>query len=424
MTVKGFSNPKTTHFEFGGPIGAPVVMLLLPAVVYMLFFMCNKDKGDCSPFTFPDLTALTWSDLFDLNALFVYIGWFAFQALLYVVVPGPICKGLPLRNGDVLNYKCNGMAAFYISVVSVLGGHLLGLFDISYLYTHYLHLTTASILFSSALSVFVFLRAKRPGVMLALGGNSGNALYDFFIGHELNPRIGDFDIKFFCELRPGLIGWAVLTFGMAAQQFKESGEVTIALLLVSLFETYYVWDAFNSESSLMSTMDITTDGFGHMLSFGDLAWVPFTYTLQTRFLVDFPIRLSPLFIVFVIACQFTGYWIFRSANSQKDLFKRNPHHPSFADVETIQTQRGTRLLASGWWGKSRHINYFGDIIMALAWCLPCGFSSPLPYFYVIYFSILLIHRERRDDHKCHNKYGKDWEKYCEKVPYRIIPYVY
>jgi hypothetical protein len=35
-------------------------------------------------------------------------------------------------------------------------------------------------------------------------------------------------------------------------------------------------------------MDITTDGFGFMLAFGDLAWVPFTYSLQARVLVDHP----------------------------------------------------------------------------------------------------------------------------------------
>lgn len=35
----------------------------------------------------------------------------------------------------------------------------------------------------------------------------GNPLYDFFIGRELNPRVGNFDLKYFCELRPGLIGW-------------------------------------------------------------------------------------------------------------------------------------------------------------------------------------------------------------------------
>ena len=35
---------------------------------------------------------------------------------------------------------------------------------------------------------------------------TGNPIYDFFMGRQLNPRIGSFDIKFFCEMRPGLIG--------------------------------------------------------------------------------------------------------------------------------------------------------------------------------------------------------------------------
>lgn len=35
-------------------------------------------------------------------------------------------------------------------------------------------------------------------------------VYDFFKGHELNPRIKNFDLKFFCEMRPGLIGWVSL----------------------------------------------------------------------------------------------------------------------------------------------------------------------------------------------------------------------
>lgn len=35
-------------------------------------------------------------------------------------------------------------------------------------------------------------------------------------------------------------------------------------------------------------MDITHDGFGFMLAFGDLAWVPFTYSLQAQFLLHHP----------------------------------------------------------------------------------------------------------------------------------------
>jgi Delta14-sterol reductase len=46
------------------------------------------------------------------------------------------------------------------------------------------------------------------------------------------------------------------------------------------------------------------------------------------------------------------------------------------------------------------------------------------YFYIVYFGVLLVHRQIRDDEKCRRKYGKDWEKYVKLVPSRIIPYIY
>lgn len=48
-------------------------------------------------------------------------------------------------------------------------------------------------------------------------------------------------------------------------------------------------------------MDIVHDGFGFMLVFGDLAWVPFTYSLQAAFLVVHPQTLSYLGAAVIIA---------------------------------------------------------------------------------------------------------------------------
>lgn len=47
--------------------------------------------------------------------------------------------------------------------------------------------------------------------------------------------------------------------------------------------------------------------------------------------------------------------------------------------------------------------------MALAWCLPTGFNTPITYFYLAYFIVLLVHRQIRDDEACQKKYGKDWD---------------
>lgn len=45
-----------------------------------------------------------------------------------------------------------------------------------------------------------------------------------------------------------------------------------------------------------------------------------------------------------------------------------------ADLKSIPTATGKNLLVSGWWGVVRHPNYLGDLLMALAWSLPCGQS--------------------------------------------------
>jgi len=72
---------------------------------------------------------------------------------------------------------------------------------------------------------------------------------------------------------------------------------------------------------------------------------------------------------------------FRGSNSQKDMFRRNPKHPKVAHLKTLQTKRGTKLIISSWWGMSRHINYFGDWLMGVSWCLPVGLASGIvPYF--------------------------------------------
>ena len=144
-----------------------------------------------------------------------------------------------------------------------------------------------------------------------------------------------------------------------------------------------------------------------MLCFGDLVWVPFTYTLQgfffsfsfnyyffsyspyffhlnlyyvyfSRFLATNSPDLGLIECAGIVLLQILGLYIFRGfsslspffspspsphfslspfllpgANSQKDKFRKNPNDPAVAHVKYIDTKRGTRLMISGWWGMSR-----------------------------------------------------------------------
>lgn len=329
-----------------------------------------------------------------------------------------------------------------------------------FIWQNYKSLISTNIGIAFILSTFVYIRsfsvkAGNPDKReLAAGGHSGNLIYDFFIGRELNPRIdlpifGTIDIKSFMELRPGFIGWILLDLAFIAHQHKVYGYVSDSIILVTSFQVLYVLDALWMEPAILTTIDITTDGFGFMLAFGDLVWLPFTYSLQARYLAVYPVHLGIGGVLGVLAVQGFGYYIFRSANNEKNRFRSDPSDPRIAHLKYIKTSSGSKLLTSGWWGTARHINYLGDWIMGWSYCLPTGIagyvvrqSSTLSsktdviqgeakgwgmivtYFYVLYFAILLMHRERRDEEKCRKKYGQDWEEYKKQVPSRIVPGIY
>ncbi|XP_012891707.1 PREDICTED: lamin-B receptor [Dipodomys ordii] len=338
---------------------------------------------------------------------------------------GGVVEGTPLVDGRRLKYRLNGFYAFTLTLAGVGAAVFWGV-ELSWVYSHFLQLALAATVFSVVLSVYLYARSlKAPRSELA-PASSGNAVYDFFIGRELNPRIGTFDLKYFCELRPGLIGWVIVNLVMLLAEMEVQNRPTpsLAMILVNSFQLLYVVDALWNEEALLTTMDITHDGFGFMLAFGDLVWVPFTYSLQAFYLVRHPQDLSWPVAALSTALKLCGYVIFRCANSQKNAFRKNPMDPKLAHLKTIQTSTGKSLLVSGWWGLVRHPNYLGDLVMALAWSLPCGFGHLLPYFYVIYFTALLVHREARDEQHCRRKYGLAWEQYCQRVPYRLLPYVY
>ena len=157
----------------------------------------------------------------------------------------------------------------------------------------------------------------------------------WYIGRELNPSLGSFDIKSFNELRPGLILWVLLNLSFACEQAVRRGgslaNVTDSMWLVLAFQAWYVLDGLYNEPALFTTMDITSDGFGFMLSVGDLLFVPFVYSLQARYLAWHPVELGWVKTAAIVATNLLGYYIFRTANGEKNDF-RNGTNPKSAPL--------------------------------------------------------------------------------------------
>ena len=460
----------------------------LPLVVYISTFLCNDVSGCPAPalldpksLTLAKLKAQTpWpaegiSGLLNLEVMGWVLAYYGLSLAMQLLLPGVESEGIPLVNGGRLKYKFNAFPSACIILAGLGAGTYLegaswGVW--TFIWDNLNQIVTANLVISYALAIFVYIRsftvphagqANPSHRELAKGGQTGNMLYDFFIGRELNPRIDipisipiiggqTIDIKTFNEVRPGILGWGILDLAFVAHQYKTHGLITDSILLTTAFQMLYVLDCLYMEPFILTQIDITDDGFGFMLAFGDLVWLPFVYSLQCRYLAVYPLQLGFAGSAGVLAILGVGYYIFRASNNEKGQFRTDPNDPRVSHLEYITTASGSKLLTSGWWGQARHVNYFGDLIMSLSYCLPTGiagyvihtYTNPVTgnvtrrvdpgdvrgwgmlftYFYVLYFGILLAHRERRDDEKCKRKYGKDWDKYTSRVKSRIIPGIY
>ncbi|CAB4375088.1 unnamed protein product [Rhizophagus irregularis] len=272
---------------------------------------------------------------------------------------------------------------------------------------------------------------------------SGNIVYDLFMGAALNPRLGRVDLKMFAEIR---VPWVVLFYisvSAAVKEYEMFGYVSATMAFMVLAHFLYVNACAKGEECIPTTWDMTYEKFGFMLIFWNFAGVPFTYCLGTLYLhlssIDNgrPIQHSPAWTFFCYALLISGYYIWDTANSQKNRFRMTlngtyiprstfPQLPwgTLKNPSYIKTKQGNLILTGGWWGYARKIHYSADLMMAFSWGFICGFNTPIPYFYPAFFVFVLTHRVTRDMERCARKYGKDWDEYCRQVPYIFIPGVY
>ena len=349
--------------------------------------------------------------------------WIVYAGItaLHLILPAFKLKGYVKheKTGELLNYRINGI---FVLAASVLIWYLLGHFGIvphTWLYDVRWPSLAGAVVMGLSFSFIIVCKYPSTGKSF---------LADFWFGRIWNPQIknGLIDTKMlFYMIGAVMLQLHVLSFTAHHLQVFGS-DFNPGLILGAAMATWFCWEYLFFERVHLYTYDIFAERMGFKLGFGCLAFYPYFYTVPLWFTVNMQNPNLPVWVWFALGFMFLLGWTFtRGANMQKYYFKRDPNK-KFLWMKTEAVTDGKRsLLVSGYWSKSRHINYMGEIIQAIAVALAAGYPGILGvWLYPAYYIALMFTRQVDDDIICKAKYGDLWDTYKKKVKYRIIPFIY
>lgn len=419
-----------------------LLLFLCPPAVFVFWYVGTHLEGSFVNFwhlvSQKGLFATIWMIwkpvFFGSPTAWKIIGFFAAsQLFLMRVVPGKPFLGPVTPKGNIPLYKANGVPCFLITTSAFLiasyGFHW---FSPAIIYDEFGYILGALNCFSLLLCLALYLKGIYfPSTTDC--GSSGRFLFDYYWGTELYPRILGWDVKQFTNCRFGMMAWPLLILSFAAKQSELYGLSNAMVVSVAL-QLIYIGKFFVWETGYFRSLDIMHDRAGFMICWGCLVWLPCIYTSPSLYLVHHPIHLNDITAFVIFFAGTMGILINYFADKQRQMVRAKNGkclvwgaNPVLIEAP-YQTQNGEMkqsiLLASGWWGLSRHFHYLPELSAAFFWSVPALFSNFFPYFYFCFLTILLVDRAFRHDRRCADKYGASWDLYCEKVPYKLIPYIY
>jgi 7-dehydrocholesterol reductase len=412
---------------------APALLLLLtPPLVIAVWMINARFDGSIARF----LTEIDLARFVRLvprptaTAAAILAVWIAGQSLLLIALPGRTFLGPPTPSGRQPRYKLNGVAAWMVTHAALLGGWRLDLFSFTTIWRELGALLVTLNLGALLLCLWLYAAGRRRAGDVVV---TGHHIFDFFQGVELHPTFRGWSLKQLVNCRISMMGWSALTIALAGHQLETQGHIASSMLVSAALVVAYLFKFFVWESGYFTSLDIAHDRFGYYIAWGVLVWVPSIYTLAAQYLTVHPILLPPAAALGILGLGLAALGTNYAADAQRQRVRatagrtrvwgrapaliRAPYRA--ADGEA----RESLLLASGFWGLARHFHYVPEILLAVAWTLPAG-AAALPWFYVVFLTILLVDRAGRDDRRCHDKYGAAWEEYRGRVPWKILPGIY
>ena len=263
VSKDGIAKTDNIHeYEFGGPLGVSAMMIGFPLLMYYMWIGATYYGGKL-PWPAPEqsigdfvghMGRLVYNGAFPHPKAFaMYWTFFLVEAVFYVYLPGIYVKGKPLphEGGKQLDYYCSGLSAWYLTIVIAVGLHISGIFPMYTILDEFGPIMTVAIFTGYLMSFILYLSALGRGVQHRM---TGNHIYDFFMGAELNPRIlGILDFKMFFEVR---IPWFMLyltSLSAAARQYEDYGYVSGEVAFLVMAHWLYTNACAKAEEMITTT---------------------------------------------------------------------------------------------------------------------------------------------------------------------------
>jgi 7-dehydrocholesterol reductase len=439
-------------FLFGLVLVAPFLTILLGYLTSPEFKDTGMDPhlSVMVPACFNDVGACALN-LFEKGASVfppTYEAWrflVVFMGLAFALewLPGRVETGPETLTGHIPKYVDNGVLHCLASTLLFYAGSNLGpygLWDFGIIYDVFPTLIAALNIFGVLFCAFLTYKGLHfPST--ADSGSSGSIVKDYLWGTELYPRIRNWDLKRFINCRFSMTFWQLAGLSFAYKSYTLHGKYDYGLIFAALSQYLYLFKFFLWEMGYMRSIDIIVDRAGFEIQWGCLCYVPAVYTLHSRFCVQYPSQLTLPVAGALFVLSMAGVVLNYAADRERDVFRATEgkalvwgKKPDFIKAKYTIVDRNTGkkktktslLLASGFWGVARHLQYSFELTAAWSWCLLANpfVNGVIPLFYAAFLTYLLIDRANRDSKKCHLKYGKYYEEYCRRVPYKIIPGIY
>ncbi len=324
------------------------------------------------------------------------------------------------QTGKLLRYRLNGPLVLVIMVGLWLLASVLYILPPDWLYDHRWSGLAGSCVLGLVFSLAVVLSSKGTGKPF---------LAELYLGRAQNLQLfgGRVDAKMFLYLL-GATMLALNVLSFAAHHVISFGwEGSTGALLYGALFLWFIVDYLVFENVHLYTYDIFAERVGFKLGWGCFAFYPYFYAVGLWAAADLPdAGLSP-WLLALFTVVFLGGWVLsRGANMQKYTFKTRPKRAFLGIIHPRTLGKGRlTVLASGFWGVARHVNYLGEILMAVGLTLALGWPGLwVAWLYPLYYVGLLVPRQMSDDRRCARKYGAAWKEYVRRVPWRIVPRIY